>query len=444
MPSRMRFNQQRVGITSQSKVDRENKIIRDVVAMQIGPGQDSRFLGVDLISLQETQDLGNAKPHGVIMRFGHPGASENAMGKQVAWGKNFRVVGDRLIHDAHLMLPASKSPAFDHDPLEYLMDMAEDEPFAIAESVVVNCYKAWVLDDGTEFDTDNPPDGIEFENGKPTRAIYDYPVLRITKLHQVDFVTEGNLTPDGLHKQFAQAMFDDSVHGDLFELFNMADETVQRYDIPIEVIPSKIVQLGNSYLSKIGSEERLIMDPLETNDVVQHDETADAPPASTPLAQADIDALRQQVDALQSAQAEAVPASTEAFDGLQDRVAQLEAQNAQLVAQNAQLFEIMKAMATGLQGVQANQDTLDSKLRVLNNEQVQTVPVSNHNPMVSNAFMNQAFGEVEDQNPMHFSQRKTEVANPNPQQQRISLPQMGGNLAAQSLAASMSRQIIDD
>lgn len=404
--TRLRFEQTHINHLANANVNADDLIIHNVVAMQIGPGQDSRWLGVDLTTLHQMQDLGNAKQRGILMHFGHPGASDNAMGYQVARGKNFRVVGDRLVHDAELILHAKRSPVFSQDPLEYIMRMAEDYPNDIAESVVINGTKVWVLDDESEVDFYKEDKALEYDGDRPVRAIHDYPVLRIEKFHNVDFVIQGNLTPGGIHHQFAQAMFDEtSVHGDLFELFNMADETRQRYDIPIEDIPSKIVQLGNSYLNKIGSEERITMDPLETNPVVpSSDDTTHAPPVSPVLAQAEIDALQQQVNALQTAQTETMTVSTEEYEGLQSRVATLE-------QQNKQLFGIMSALVQSHKTLQANQNTLDSKLRVLNNEQVVTTTVDNHAPMVTNQFMEQAFEQVGGQTPTHFAETETNQAN---------------------------------
>lgn len=256
MSNRMRFHAQNIISLKQSRVDRQHKIIHDVVAMQIGCGQDSRDLGVDHKTLHQMATLGNQKARGVLGRFGHPGASDNAMGYQVMRAKNFRVIGDQLLHDAHLILHAQDSPVFERDPLDYLMNMADDNPQDLGESVVITTDLAWVLNDGSEIEYWKDAEATP----QPQSSRFDYPILRPVTFHNVDFVMEGNLTPDGLYSQFANAMFADSVHGDLMTLFNNADVVRQRYHIPIEALPNKIVQVGNSYLHHLGLGETLTME----------------------------------------------------------------------------------------------------------------------------------------------------------------------------------------
>jgi hypothetical protein len=378
MSNRMRLHAQNIVSLKQSRVDRQHKVIYDVVAMQIGPGLDSRDLGVDRKTLHQMMELGNKKSRGVLGRFGHPSASDNAMGYQVMRAKNFRVVDNKLLHDAHLILHAQDSPVFDRDPLDYLMNMAEDNPQDLGESVVITTDLMWVLENGSEL-AYWEDQGNAIPTPQPQNSLFDYPILRPQKFHNVDFVMEGNLTPEGLYSQFATAMFADSVHSDLMTLFNNVDDVRQRYNIPIEVLPDKLVHVGNSYLHHLGLGENFTMTAEQTPQVALDQDTSippavDITPTDSTLAdfQDQIHALSARID--QSAITEddnSVTLSQEEYS----RLLGLETQLVTIQQQMQQLFQLMSGLQGNYESLHTNQQSLNQKVLVLNNEQAQVVPV---------------------------------------------------------------------
>lgn len=84
---RSKFRSKPILMTS-SNLDRANNRITNVVAMQTGEAQGHGMVA-DQKTLQMMALLGNNRPRGVDGRFGHPGISENAMGKKLFTANNF-------------------------------------------------------------------------------------------------------------------------------------------------------------------------------------------------------------------------------------------------------------------------------------------------------------------------------------------------------------------
>jgi hypothetical protein len=144
----------------QPKIDRPNSRLYGIVA---GMGVEATGHGVccDVKSLELIATLANANQEGISGRFGHPGMSENATGRKVHLAYNWRVLkgektGDKhtyLVHDSQFMDAARTSPAFAHDPVEYIMNMAEQHPKHFAESLVLSANQVWTTADGKELPT---------------------------------------------------------------------------------------------------------------------------------------------------------------------------------------------------------------------------------------------------------------------------------------------------
>jgi len=334
------------------------------------------------------------------------------MGYQVMRAKNFRVIGDQLLHDAHLILHAQNSPVFERDPLDYLMNMAADNPQDLGESVVISTDLVWVLEDGREVDYEKTSDDIQYEDGRPVTAITPYPLLRPGSFHNVDFVMEGNLTPHGLYAQFASAMLADSVHSDLMNLFNSVDAVREQYNIPIEILPDKLIQVGNAYLHRLGLGEKLTMSHQELQaleaSTTETAPAADLPPLDNtpPDFQTQLDALAQRVEQSAAVEHNTVSLSPEEYA----RLLGLETQLATLTQQLHQLFQLMAGLQGNYEALHENQQLLNQKLKVLNNEQVQVVPVPNSAQSIQ---MGQLIPyDVLDQQPIHHSQRAHDFAKP--------------------------------
>ena len=236
------------------KIDRENAIIYGVTAMQVGEAM-GHGVWADHKTLQMMVELANSKPKGVAGRWGHPGASENTMGKKVQIAKNFRIEGDNLRHDAHLWKPARKSAAFSQDPLEYLMDVAEQDPGGIGESVVIQTDTVWTLTDGREISTErelSPADvHWDLKTNRPINATTLLPVMRPASFHFVDFVSEGALTPNGLFSTESQFFVGHSSEY-AQELFDLVDRWRAAYSVPLSALPQKVTDLMERYINSRG------------------------------------------------------------------------------------------------------------------------------------------------------------------------------------------------
>lgn len=438
MPRRLRFTAEKIIPLQTSLVDRHTKVIHDVIGMSLGRSRDSRNMGVDEITLEMMADLGNAKPRGILQRFGHPGASENAMGKQVARATNFRVRGGHLIHDSHLLDHSGKSPVFAQDPTQYLMDMAEDNPGDIMESVVIMTDQAWVLKDGTEqpYWTEDE-DGFLRKTKKPNEEDlkYEYPVLRPTKFYNVDYVMEGALT-DSLTASFMREMFSGTVHEDLMDMFMIADDAIQRYNIPIEVVPDKIEHVANAYLAQLGLNRRLTMTRQDKQAGVVPPVQDDAPPQEAPTVEKPQSAgpstedLQKQIDAMQASldqqqDEDTVTITRDEYDQLQQDVASMRDEMAQFRTMVGQLVQSMQTL-------NQNHATLNNKVHRLNNEPQVKVDVPKQAGFQMQEWMTQA-------SPTHVTQRPYDQSTQASGDHPVPIPE-SGDPALITLANSISRK----
>ena len=239
------------------RVDRENNTIHGVVAMQGGVEALGHGCMSDRKTLEMMATLASQIPGGVLMRFGHPGASDNAMGHQVARAVNHRVETDStgrdaLVHDAEMITEAAGSPVFARDPIEYLLNMAERQPQNIGESVVILADEVWVQPDGSEEPVwiEDPDSiwGVSENVAAQESSIYDLPVLRPTRYWNVDFVMEGALTHNGLFSQ----LFDGTGHAYADQAFQFVDQWREQFNIPLENVPRKVSQVVGRYLEQRG------------------------------------------------------------------------------------------------------------------------------------------------------------------------------------------------
>ncbi len=155
-------------------VDRESKTIRGVKVMQLGKVNDSRHWEVDLESVQQVVQFGNANPKGMKARFTHPSMSDDGFGKYLGRWKNFRIEGDSAYADLKLADSSFQTP--NGDLGSYVMDMAEEDPEAFGVSAATSLA-------GVMY--------TEVPEGKTLP-------LRIDGLRAVDFVDEPAATRGGL------------------------------------------------------------------------------------------------------------------------------------------------------------------------------------------------------------------------------------------------------
>ena len=237
------------------QVDRLNSVIHGVVAMAEG---EARGHGVwaDRTTLEITRNLGNeAGDRGIRQRLGHPGISENATAKQIAVARDFSVENDKLVHSMDLLSFARKSPVFTTDVVEFVMEMAETRPEYMGESVVIVSSLFWVLDDGSERElSDNEYDQIFWRQEVkevPADAVRPQPSMRPLKLHFVDLVNEGALTPDGMFNadpQLVQDFFSGRSSEFAQELYALVDRWRGKYGVSLPDTQRKALQMIQRYI----------------------------------------------------------------------------------------------------------------------------------------------------------------------------------------------------
>lgn len=239
------------------RVDRQNLMIYDAVAMTANTEALGHNIMTDLKSLQLFAALANQHRGGLGVqgRFGHPGASENSAGRKVMVTKNFRVVGDKLLHDIRLLKPNTSNPSFGGaDVNKYLLDMAEQEPQEIAESAVVDVDLVWRLAGGEEVPYEGESLSAQtIESNRPLDATSRLPLMRPTTVYYLDIVNEGALTHAGLFSNdVARQMFANTSNAFAQQLFDLVDEWRTEYNVPLAALPAKVEMMVSRYMRARG------------------------------------------------------------------------------------------------------------------------------------------------------------------------------------------------
>lgn len=193
-------------------VDREKKVLRGYVVMQLGLLKD-RPGEADQATLDKLVELGNARKQGVKARFAHPTECADGLGKYLGRSKDFFlsevVTRDGktvpcVRADLHFDPTALDTPPQGGKPLAvYTMDLAESDPDAVSSSIVVRFKREFRVE----------PDGTRKKNEKGEELP---PLLRPLALFASDVVDEGAAV-DGL---FSAA---DLPNGHLWEAESLLD-----------------------------------------------------------------------------------------------------------------------------------------------------------------------------------------------------------------------------
>lgn len=163
----------------------ENSILGVSIA-STGEALGHRLL-FDQVTLSQLQTLAAGKATGIKSRFTHPDWFHDGLGKYLGRFHNIRVEGDKLLGDLMLSKTAHSSPAGDIG--QYVLDLAREDPQALGVSAVVDLERVWVTTDGKE---------ISAGGGRPSNAVGNYPVARVTQLYAADIVDEPAINPNGL------------------------------------------------------------------------------------------------------------------------------------------------------------------------------------------------------------------------------------------------------
>lgn len=131
--------------------------------------------------------LGNASDRGIRVRFGHPNASDDGLGKYLGRSKNFRLDGNKVRADMYLNETSLEEPPQGGRPLgEYVMHLGETDPGAFSSSVVIQADKEPI-------------------DGQP-------PVFHPTHLYASDVVDTGDAVDDFLSSDFLEDLPQGVVH----------------------------------------------------------------------------------------------------------------------------------------------------------------------------------------------------------------------------------------
>lgn len=155
-------------------VDLEAKTINGVKVMQLGKVNDSRPWAVDLETLDQVVQFGNADPKGLKARFTHPSMSDDGFGKYLGRWKNFRMEGDAAYADLQLSESSFDTP--NGDLGSYILQLAKEDPTAFGVSAATKLAE-------------------EMYQETPEGKVVP---LRLAGLRAVDFVDEPAATRGGL------------------------------------------------------------------------------------------------------------------------------------------------------------------------------------------------------------------------------------------------------
>lgn len=177
-----------------SHVDRENRIISDVILCQVG---EAKGHGVHLEQSFIEAGIAYAKKHhtkvGMKCRFGHPAMSNDALGTEVGRYHNFKVVDDKMVADLHVYESANLSPTHPGAG-DWILSMAEEDPHAIMTSIVFTVDHYYQYHDSNKFKVRRGEYGWVSEDKKfkfnPNEKIY----VELAELWGNDLVDEGAAT----------------------------------------------------------------------------------------------------------------------------------------------------------------------------------------------------------------------------------------------------------
>lgn len=194
-------------------VDRENKAILGYVVAQAGVLREPDPRGeFDEKGLRSIMRLMKEKSSGTKVRFGHPTASGDSVGKFLGRARNPRMSSVTVQRDGRdVELKAVRADlyfsetAFEQNPNgnlgEYLMNLAEEDPTSFGSSVVMEAEEEWRLD--------NHGNQRLGDDGNPLP-----PLFRPFAIHASDVVDEGAAVdgilsaelPDGVVRQATQLL----------------------------------------------------------------------------------------------------------------------------------------------------------------------------------------------------------------------------------------------
>jgi len=236
-------------VSAPPRVDRAARRINGVAVMTIGPALGHGFR-LNEVSLANALQLGTAAPKGIKSRLSHPNACNDTTGKHLGRAINFRQDGNKLLADLQLAAASTKSP---HGNLaDYVMTLAEEDPEAFGNSMVVE-YQ-------TETELDEKKQPKRDANGDPLP-----PFAIITALKAVDVVGDPAANPGGMFSEGddtdfakdASALLDSLEAGSPEALLSRAEVFLRAYlSHRFGDVPDSLFSKGTSPMTKEQQDRR--------------------------------------------------------------------------------------------------------------------------------------------------------------------------------------------
>lgn len=208
------FQSEHVDFSSTEKVDVEAGVLFGVILCQVG---EAKGHGVHLeqsfIDDCQAYGLSNHSKLGMKSRFGHPSMSTETLGTELGRFRNFRVEGEQLKADLHLLDSANKSP---NNPglKDWMISMAQEDPAMIMCSIVFKPKYEYQYDgEGNRVnvyfnDSKGKWHRCRNQNGEVTK--YDEKekiYVELDQLHFCDIVDQGAATDKLFSEQFNDDKF---------------------------------------------------------------------------------------------------------------------------------------------------------------------------------------------------------------------------------------------
>lgn len=178
------------GAASNPRVDKDNRVIRGYAVATHGEALGHGFW-LDFPFLNSIVVAGNNAPNGVKSRFTHPSMSNDGLGKALGRAKNFRMEGDKVLADLHLLEAASNSP--EGDLAEYIMELATEDPEMFGSSIV---FERDITAE-EDFHGGNMSDDGEFMSPDKDNK-KNMPHVRMKRFRASDFVDSPAANPGGM------------------------------------------------------------------------------------------------------------------------------------------------------------------------------------------------------------------------------------------------------
>ena len=280
-PGLIRFAAEK-GLPTAARVDRANKTITAAKAMQIGKLSegDCRAIRIDRVSLEQLQELIAKRPQGVKMRFAHPNASRDGLGRHVGRASNPRIVSNE-VGQTYLAVDCklnTKGGSRTRDQVEHLLDLAENSPEDFGLSIAG-------LSDAEVMERMEP----DREGLKP---------LRLNSLDAIDFVDDPAAT-DGLF---------DLQSIDIQDLPAQATAALNTYfaNASPEVIRTRFGEFLERYLSTRGATD-MSTAPAKPAEKKPENQNPDGKKPEQLGVEEDVAALKAEIEALKAKIAEMAP-----------------------------------------------------------------------------------------------------------------------------------------